>query len=102
MASERAFCYSRATQELMPPIQLDQLASLASGVDGRLAAEHLARLDSRYFARLDTPEIARHAAAISSLGPGRPAAVLVDARADAVKVTVVAFDHPGAFSAIAG
>ena len=86
----------------MPPIQPDQLVSLAPGVDGRLAAEHIARLDSRYFARFDAPEIALHAAAVSSLSPGRPAAALVDARAGTVKVTVVAFDHPGAFSAIAG
>ncbi len=90
----------------MPPIQPDQLVSLAPGVDGRLAAEHVARLDSRYFARFDAPEIALHAAAVSSLRPGHPAAALVDtatgAREGTVKVTVVAFDHPGAFSAIAG
>jgi len=86
----------------MPSILPDQLVSLAPGVDRRLAAEHLARLDSRYFERFDPAEIGRHVGAISTLGPERPAAVLVDSEPDAVRVTVLAFDHPGAFSAIVG
>ena len=84
------------------PILTDQLLSLAPGVDPRLAAEHLARLDSRYFERFPVQEIARHAAAVSSLTPDRPAVALVDGKDRAVKVTVVAFDHAGAFSALAG
>jgi glutamate-ammonia-ligase adenylyltransferase len=86
----------------MPPISSDELVSLAPGVDRRLAAEHVARLDSRYFELFDPAEIARHVGAISSLGPELPAAVLVDPEPAGVRVTVLAFDHPGAFSAIAG
>jgi glutamate-ammonia-ligase adenylyltransferase len=86
----------------MPPIHTDELVSLAPGVDRRLAAEHLARLDSRYFERFAPADIARHVAAIAALGPGQPAVVLVHGEPSGVGVTVLAFDHPGAFSAIAG
>ena len=86
----------------MPPIHPDELVSLPPGVDRRLAAEHVARLDSRYFERFDSAEIARHVNAISSLGPELPATVLVDLETAGVRVTILAFDHPGAFSAIAG
>jgi [glutamine synthetase] adenylyltransferase / [glutamine synthetase]-adenylyl-L-tyrosine phosphorylase len=84
------------------PIHADTILSLAPDVDPRLAAEHLARLDARYFERFTAEEVARHAAAISSLSTDRPAAVLVDPVGRSVKVTVAAFDHAGAFAALAG
>ena len=86
----------------MPPIHPDELVSRAPGLDRRLAAEHLARLDTRYFERFGIAEVARHVGAIATLGPGAPVAVLVDQEQSGVRVTVLAFDHPGAFSAIAG
>ncbi len=78
-----------------------------SDTDRTLADEHRARLDARYFERFTQTEIERHVEAIASLGPGKPVALLVEALADAgdahgLACTVVAFDHPGAFSAIAG
>jgi glutamate-ammonia-ligase adenylyltransferase len=89
-------------QEQMPPTRPDELISLVPGLDRRLAAEHVSRLDSRYFERFSAAEIARHVGAIASLGPERPAAALVDVQKSDVRVTVLAFDHPGVFSAIAG
>ncbi len=86
----------------MRPILPDEPVTLAAGADRRLAAEHAARLDARYFERFDAAEIARHVRAISSLGPGLPAVVLVDSVPAGAQVTVLAFDHPGAFSAISG
>jgi glutamate-ammonia-ligase adenylyltransferase len=86
----------------MPTISPDQLVSLAPGVDRRFAAEHAARLDERYFQRFEPAEIARHLGALTSVGPGTPAAVLVEPDPPRTRVTVLAFDHPGAFSAIAG
>src|SRR5271157_5976161 len=91
-----------ASEDCMRPILPDELVTLAPGADRRLAAEHVSRLDSRYFERFDAAEVARHVGAISSLGPALPAAVLVDGEPSAVQVTVLAFDHPGAFSAITG
>ena len=90
----------------------DTILSLAPQVDPRLAAEHASRLDARYVERFPTAQIARHASALSVVGRDRPAAVLVDAvtptsagppgNGHALSVTVLAFDHPGAFSALAG
>jgi glutamate-ammonia-ligase adenylyltransferase len=86
----------------MPAISVDQLASLAPGLDVRIAAEHVARLDGRYFERFSPDEIAGHVGSLASLGPGQPAVVRVETRAAGMDVTVFAFDHAGAFSAIAG
>ncbi len=63
----------------MPALSTEQLVSLAPGADPGIAAEHVARLDARYFDRFSPAEIARHATALSALGPGRPAVVLVEA-----------------------
>ena len=78
-----------------------------SGADRMLADEHRARLDARYFERFTRAEIEQHVQAIGALTPERPIALLIEPRpgaADAHELacTVVAFDHPGAFSAIAG
>jgi glutamate-ammonia-ligase adenylyltransferase len=75
--------------------------------DRTLAEEHTARLDARYFERFTQEEIERHVEAIASLAPERPAALIIEqvpdpADAHALACTVLAFDHPGAFSAIAG
>jgi [glutamine synthetase] adenylyltransferase / [glutamine synthetase]-adenylyl-L-tyrosine phosphorylase len=80
-----------------------QLASLAPGVDPDLIQQHVARMDGRYFARFTPEEIAAHLSAISSFTADRPASVKVVVEASGeVACTVFAFDHPGAFSLIAG
>ena len=75
--------------------------------DRTLAEEHRSRMDARYFVRFAQPEIDSHVRAMASLGPGRPVALLVEQLPGAdggqgLACTVIAFDHPGAFSAIAG
>jgi [glutamine synthetase] adenylyltransferase / [glutamine synthetase]-adenylyl-L-tyrosine phosphorylase len=75
--------------------------------DRSLADEHRARLDARYFERFTQAEIQRHIEAVASLGPERPVTLLVESLPGpgderGCACTVVAFDHPGAFSAIAG
>ncbi len=73
------------------------------GVDPRLVEQHLARLDSRYFDRFSREEIARHVEGIARLGPQQPAvAQVASSDTGPVSCTVLAFDHPGAFSLIAG
>jgi [glutamine synthetase] adenylyltransferase / [glutamine synthetase]-adenylyl-L-tyrosine phosphorylase len=80
-----------------------QLSSLSPGVDPNLIQQHLARLDGRYFARFSPEEIAAHLGSISRFTADRPASVkVVNEGADEVACTVFAFDHPGAFSLIAG
>jgi glutamate-ammonia-ligase adenylyltransferase len=80
-----------------------QLASLSPGVDPDLIQQHLARLDGRYFARFSPEEIAGHLAALSTLTADHPASVTVLVQdSGEVACTVLAFDHPGAFSLIAG
>jgi [glutamine synthetase] adenylyltransferase / [glutamine synthetase]-adenylyl-L-tyrosine phosphorylase len=79
-------------------------------LDGRVAREHRERLDARYAARFTPAEIERHVRGLSTLGPD--AAAVVQTRplaaharspgAVPLEVTVLAFDHPGAFSAIVG
>ena len=80
-----------------------QLASLSPGVDPELIQQHLARLDGRYFARFAPEEVAGHLAALSGLTAERPVSVtfLVQPSGD-LACTVLAFDHSGAFSLIAG
>jgi UTP:GlnB (protein PII) uridylyltransferase len=76
----------------------------------RVAREHRERLDARYAARFTPEEIERHVAGLSALGPGTAAVVQARMLAQAaagraavpLEVTVLAFDHPGAFSAIVG
>ena len=98
----------------MPAVSAELIQSLSPGVDPRIAAEHVSRMDARYFERFSAAEIAMHAEALSGLGPGLPAVVRVQesgaaggkladgAPAVPLKVTVFAFDHAGAFSAISG
>ncbi len=100
VGADRRFCYNAGAMTVS--------ASIAgSEKDRTLPDEHRARMDARYFVRFTQPEIDRHVEAMTSLGPARPVALIVEplsAHEDAQELacTVVAFDHPGAFSAIAG
>ncbi len=87
----------------MPIIDPDHPAQPAPDAHSRLAREHHARLDSRYFECFDAAEIARHVQGLASLSAEAPAALHAEPGAgEGLAVTVMAFDHPGAFSAIAG
>ena len=92
-----------AYPSVMEAISAPQLASLAPGVDPDLIQEHVSRLDGRYFARFAPAEIAGHLVALSTLTGDSPVSVrvLVLASGD-IACTVFAFDHPGAFSLVAG
>jgi [glutamine synthetase] adenylyltransferase / [glutamine synthetase]-adenylyl-L-tyrosine phosphorylase len=93
------------------------LAPLLQDVDPSLTREHLSRLDDRYFLRFSAEQVAEHIRALAALSTERQAAVLTrrlpasrvsappdnpEAAGAAVECTVLAFDHPGAFSLIAG
>lgn len=79
------------------------LADKLPGVDPRLIEEHLARLDARYFERFGEEEVGEHVRLLSTLGPDRPCALDIrDLPGGEVACTVLAFDHPGAFSLIVG
>ena len=102
LAVDRSFCYSQRTAGLHaadPPRSAGLPRAWRRSAPRRRAPRPL---DARYFERFGTVEIARHVGAVSALGRGVPAAVLVDPGQRGVRVTVVAYDHPGAFSAIAG
>jgi glutamate-ammonia-ligase adenylyltransferase len=87
----------------MAAVTAPQLTLSLPDVDPRLIAEHVSRLDARYFERFGQEEIARHVEGLSSLCPTRAAALQVDRLPGGeVACTVLAFDHPGAFSLITG
>ena len=87
----------------MQSVSAPQLASLAPGVDPDLIQEHLSRLDGRYFARFAPAEIAVHLVALSALSVDCPVSVRVALLPSGeIACTVLAFDHPGAFSLVAG
>ena len=87
----------------MAAVTAAQLEARLPGVDPRLVGEHVARLDSRYFARFEPAEIASHLEDLSALSADHPVSVrLRPAPAGGIECTVLAFDHPGAFSFISG
>ena len=68
-----------------------------------LLAEHLSRLDERYFKIFSEDDLHRHFRALASLSPDHPAEVLLDLRKDGtMDCTVLAFDYPSEFSLITG
>ncbi len=82
---------------------LEAFIAACPGLDERLVGEHLARLAEDYFGVFSLEEAAAHLACIARLSPENPVEVLFDSgegrRLDA---TVLAFDHRGEFSLIAG
>src|SRR4030042_5963465 len=68
-----------------------------------LLAEHLSRLDERYFKIFSKEDLDRHFRALASLSPHHPVEVLLDLGKDGtVDCTVLAFDYPSVFSLITG
>jgi [glutamine synthetase] adenylyltransferase / [glutamine synthetase]-adenylyl-L-tyrosine phosphorylase len=87
----------------MLPITAETITDAQPDADPLVVAEHLGRLDARYFQRFALPEVIEHCAGLSTLAAGRSAAVLVKTTPPGqVACTVLAFDHPGAFSLIVG
>ncbi len=87
----------------MPPAPIEHIRARLPGVDARIIDEHVRRLDQRYFTRFSEEEIASHIAGLSDLGTGRAVKVLGSHREPhTIVCTVLAFDHLGAFSLIAG
>ncbi|MGD0727400.1 MAG: glutamate-ammonia-ligase adenylyltransferase [Spirochaetia bacterium] len=87
----------------MPAVTTPQLSASLPAVDARLIAEHVSRLDSRYFERFDRDAIARHLEGLASITPTRPAVLQMERLPGGeLACTVLAFDHPGAFSLITG
>jgi glutamate-ammonia-ligase adenylyltransferase len=87
----------------MAAAMAENLRALLPGVDFRLIEEHLSRLDDRYFHRFEEREIAAHLEALATLSPANPVSVIVrQAASGEVECTVLAFDHAGVFSFIAG
>jgi glutamate-ammonia-ligase adenylyltransferase len=69
----------------------------------RLLAEHLSRLDERYFKIFSEDDLHRHFRALASLSPDHPVEVLLNLRKDGtMDCTVLAFDYPSEFSMITG
>jgi len=87
----------------MPAVTALQLSALLPAVDPRLIAEHVSRLDARYFERFGEEAIARHLEGLASISPARPAVLQMEELPGGEHAcTVLAFDHPGAFSLITG
>ena len=87
----------------MPAALVERIKARLATVDPRVVDEHLRRLDERYFTRFSEDEIASQIAGLASLGTGVPVKVLGSRREPGALVcTVLAFDHLGAFSLIAG
>jgi [glutamine synthetase] adenylyltransferase / [glutamine synthetase]-adenylyl-L-tyrosine phosphorylase len=82
---------------------LQRLAKLEPGLETRLIEAHLRRMDAQYFAGCGPEQIAGHLRVMAGLGPGQ--ACRIDHRQlepGLWEVTVVAYDHQGLFSFIAG
>ena len=68
-----------------------------------LLAEHLSRLDERYFKIFSKEDLDRHFRALASLSPHHPVEVLLALRKDGTTdCTVLAFDYRSEFSLITG
>lgn len=79
------------------------LAGMEPGISHRLKEDHLARMDAAYFERYSEQEIAGHLSALSELGTSRGCRLLYkDLGKSLWELTVVAYDHQGLFSIIAG
>jgi len=79
------------------------LLRLLKGVDSQLVSDHLARMDAEYLRRYSDKEVARHLAAIAELGPEHSCRLLWHSLGRKKwELIVVAFDHQGLFSIIAG
>jgi [glutamine synthetase] adenylyltransferase / [glutamine synthetase]-adenylyl-L-tyrosine phosphorylase len=84
-------------------LTVQQCADRLPGLDPALIEQHLVRLDARYFERFGDDEVLGHLRLLAAVGPGAPAALEVRALPGGeVACTVLAFDHPGAFSLIVG
>ncbi len=82
---------------------IEHILSRLPEVDQRIVEEHLRRLDERYFARFSEEEIVSHLAALAALSGTQPVRILVsEGEAGRLVCTILAFDHQGAFSLIAG
>jgi len=82
---------------------IKRLARMAEGVSQRLIADHLDRMDRAYRRRYTEKEIAGHLSALSRLGPSRGCRLLYRDLGESLwELTVLAFDHQGLFSIIAG
>ena len=87
----------------MPAALVEHIKARLPNVDPQIVDEHLRRLDARYFARFSEEEIAAHIVGLADLGIGQAVKVLGSQREPGTLVcTVLAFDHMGAFSLIAG
>ncbi len=81
---------------------LKTISSLSPEAE-RLLAQHLTRLDERYFKIFGEEDLRRHFRALASLSPDHPVEVLLNSRKDgAMDCTVLAFDYPSEFSLITG
>jgi [glutamine synthetase] adenylyltransferase / [glutamine synthetase]-adenylyl-L-tyrosine phosphorylase len=89
--------------------RVEHLRASLAGLDPALAEEHLSRLDSRYLERFSPLETASHVRDLAALTAADPVQVRIS-RTDvaageppvALDCTVLAFDHPGAFSLVTG
>ncbi|MFI5369902.1 MAG: glutamate-ammonia-ligase adenylyltransferase, partial [Spirochaetia bacterium] len=87
----------------MPAVTAPQLSASLPAVDPRLIAEHVSRLDAHYFERFDEEAITRHLVGLASISPARPVVLQMEQLPGGERAcTVLAFDHPGAFSLITG
>ena len=83
--------------------KLERLARLAGGVERELVADHLARLEEEYQKRYSEETVAAHLGALARLGPACGCRLLArKLDQETWELTVVAFDHQGLFSIIAG
>ena len=83
--------------------QKTDLTILADKLSSRLIEDHRARMDRAYFQRYSENEIAGHLLALSELGPSCGCRLLRRKCGKSLwELTLVAFDHQGLFSIIAG
>jgi glutamate-ammonia-ligase adenylyltransferase len=81
----------------------EALTAACPGVDEKLVAEHLARLDEAYFDTFDLEAVAAHLTALDKLSADNPVELLFAQNEDGrCHCTVLAFDYPGEFSLITG
>jgi len=82
---------------------LARLRSLCPETKQELIAEHLARLEDRYFQYFSEERVAEHLRVLGGLSSDAPIRTLVRPREkDRLEITVLAFDYPGEFSLITG